>query len=111
VDRCFCIVLETPQGPRTIECGENEYVLNAAERGGVQLPFICRQGRCLTCAGGLLAGTVDQTDAETFFPEDRAEGFVLLCRAKPRSDLRLRTHQESEMRAHRIAHGLPAPYA
>jgi hypothetical protein len=29
----------------------------------------------------------------------------------PRSELRLLTHQEWTMRAHRLAHHLPAPYA
>jgi hypothetical protein len=35
----------------------------------------------------------------------------LLCTAKPRSDLYIRTHVEHEMRMHRVKHGLPAPYA
>jgi hypothetical protein len=35
----------------------------------------------------------------------------LLCRAMPRSDVRIRTHQEWAMRNHRISLGLPAPYA
>jgi hypothetical protein len=29
----------------------------------------------------------------------------------PRSEVRIRTHQEWEMRNHRIARDLPAPYA
>jgi hypothetical protein len=29
----------------------------------------------------------------------------------PRSNLRILTHQEWEMREHRLAKGLPAPYA
>jgi hypothetical protein len=35
----------------------------------------------------------------------------LLCTAKPRSDLHIRTHVENEMRMHRVKRGLPAPYA
>jgi ferredoxin len=105
------VVLETPEGLRTVQCSEDEYVLDAARRGGVELPLICHQGRCLTCAGKLLAGEVDQSDADLYFPEDRARGFILLCTAKPRSNLRILTHQQSEMRRHRTALGLPAPYA
>jgi ferredoxin len=92
-------------------CGDEEYVLDAAARYGVQLPSICRQGRCLTCAGKLECGAVDQTRADSYFPEDEAAGFVLLCRAIPKADLRILTHQQWEMRAHRRASGLPAPYA
>lgn len=103
--------METPEGLRTVECREDEYVLDAAARGGVQLPFLCRQGRCLTCAGRLLAGEVDQSDADAYYPEDRERGFVLLCKAKPRSSLRILTHQQHEMRKQRRELGLPAPYA
>ena len=106
----FRILLETPEGPYSFECKEDQYVWDAAARDGILLPSICRQGRCLTCAGRLLAGTVDQQDAESYFAEDQAAGFILLCRARPRSDLHIRTHQEQEMRAHRVANGLPAPY-
>jgi ferredoxin len=104
--------LETPdEGTFSIECASDEYVWDAAARHGVRLPSICRQGRCLTCAGKLLSGQADQSDADTYFPEDQAEGFVLLCRARPLSDLRIRTHMQLEMREHRLGHGLPAPYA
>ncbi len=107
----FRIVLDTPEGPRTLECRENEYVWNAAARNGICLPSICHQGRCLTCAGKLIEGSVDQADADLFFPEDSKQGFVLLCRAKPRSDLRILTHQASQMREHRVKSKLPAPYS
>jgi hypothetical protein len=35
-------------------------------------------------------GRRDDPDADAYFAEDRPAGFVLLCRAKPRSDLRIR---------------------
>jgi ferredoxin len=107
----FQVVLETPDGTRTIECSRTTYVLDAAARSGVLLPSICRQGRCLTCAAKLLAGVVDHADADSYFPQDAAAGYMLPCRARPHSDLRMVTHQEWEMRAHRVALGLPAPYA
>ena len=106
----FRVTLETPDGTFPIECGADEYVWNAAAAKGIALPAICHQGQCLTCAGKLLAGDVDQNDAKQYFPEDRAAGFVLLCRARPLSDLRILTHQQWEMRRHRREHGLPAPY-
>jgi ferredoxin len=109
--RSFRIVLETPEGRRTIDCTEDEFVWNAAARAGVPLPAICRQGRCLTCAARLVEGEVDQTAASSYFPQDREAGFVLLCTARPRSDLIVVTHRQGEMRAHRLALGLPAPYA
>lgn len=107
----YTVVLETPEGEYTVECSRNEFVWNAAAGNGIRLPSICHQGRCLTCAGRLLSGTVDQSRADTFFPEDKAAGFVLLCTAKPCSDLRILTHQQWVMREHRASLGLPAPYS
>ncbi len=86
----FELILETPEGTHTMTCRPDEYVWNAALRGGVRLPSICHQGRCLTCAGRLVAGTVDQTDADSYFPEDIREHFVLLCTAKPLTNLAVR---------------------
>jgi ferredoxin len=88
---------------------DDEYLLDAAVAAGLDLPYMCLQGWCTTCAGKLVEGTVDQTEARRFYPEDAAAGFVLLCCAFPRSDLRVLTHQMEAMRAHRAAHGLAAP--
>jgi ferredoxin len=109
--RSFLVELETPEGLRRVECGEDVRIWDAAAANGIYLPAICHQGRCLTCAGRLLEGVVAHDEPDSYFPEDEAAGFVLLCHAMPRSDVRIRTHEEWEMREHRIAHGLPAPYA
>jgi ferredoxin len=108
----FRVTLRTPLGVRTLSAGRNEHLWDAAQAAGVFLPAICHQGRCLSCAGQLVKpGEFDPGDAETYFQQDREAGFVLLCTAKPRSDLHIRTHLEYEMRLHRVKHGLPAPYA
>ena len=109
--RAFQVVLETPDGRETIDCLENEFVWDAAARSGIQLPAICHQGRCLTCAARIIQGEVDQTASSSYFAEDREAGFALLCTGQPRSDLVLETHQQWAMRSYRRAHGLPAPYA
>jgi ferredoxin len=105
------VVLNTTEGRHTIDCAEDEFVWNAAVRVGIRLPSICHQGRCLTCAARLIEGSVDQTASSSYYPQDREAGFVLLCTAKPLSDLVLETHQQWAMRSHRTALGLPAPYA
>jgi ferredoxin len=110
-ERSFRVVLETPESVRSFDCGEREYVWDAAAANGIYLPAICHQGRCLTCAGRLLEGVVEHDHADEYFVEDKDAGFVLLCHALPRSDVRILTHQEWKMREHRVAKGLPAPYA
>jgi len=108
----FQVTLITPLGERILTAGRKERLWDAAQAAGVFLPAICHQGRCLTCAGRLLKpGRFDLGGAESYFPQDRAAGFILLCTAKARSDLRIKTHAEGEMRMHRLKHRLPAPYA
>ncbi|HWR37476.1 MAG TPA: 2Fe-2S iron-sulfur cluster-binding protein [Clostridia bacterium] len=103
--------LRSPGGVRIIDCGKNEFIWDAAARCGLKLPAICHQGRCLTCAARLIKGYVDQSAAASYFQADSDAGFVLLCAARPRSDLVCETHQEWIMRDHRKALGLPAPYS
>jgi ferredoxin len=108
----FRVTLLTPFGVRTLSAGRNEHLWDAAQAAGIFLPAICHQGRCLSCAGQLIEpGEFDPSDAETYFQQDREAGFVLLCTAKPRSDLHIRTHVEYVMRTHRVKLQLPAPYA
>jgi ferredoxin len=91
------------------EAAADEYLLDVAAAAGLDLPYMCLQGWCTTCAGKVLDGQVDQSEALRVYPEDETAGFVLLCSAFPRSDLRIRTHQKEELRAHRRELGLPAP--
>jgi ferredoxin len=108
----FEVLFITPDREVKAVVNRNEYLWSAAQRNGLELPAICHQGRCLTCAGRLIGeGDFDQSAADSYFPEDREAGFILLCTAKPLSALRISTHQEKEMRKHRIAHKLPAPYS
>ena len=103
--------LETPEANRSFYCAEGVRIWDAAASQGILLPAICHQGRCLTCAGRLIEGRIEHDHPDQYFPEDAAEGYVLLCCAQPRSAVRIRTHQEDAMRQFRLAHGLPAPYA
>ncbi len=107
----FNVILVTPRGEFRISVRRDQHIWDAAKDAGITLPAICHQGRCLTCAGRLLEpGLVDQGDSDQYFPEDRDVGFVLLCTGKPRTDLRIQTHQQTEMRKFRASRGLPAPY-
>jgi ferredoxin len=106
------IVLLTPSGERAMLVGADVHIWDAAEVEGIRLPALCHQGRCLTCAGQLEGeGAFDQSDSDAYFAADREAGFILLCTAKPRSDLRIHTHRQHEMRRYRLSRGLPAPYS
>jgi ferredoxin len=106
----YRVVFEFPSGEtREVAVGEDEHVLAAARRAGLELPSLCEQGWDLACAVEVLEGRLDHSDALRYYPEDQRAGFALICTAKPLSDLRLRTHQTEAMRRNRDLHGLPAP--
>jgi ferredoxin len=106
----FQITFVTPGGQLVRTQAEaDEYLFDVAARAGLDLPHMCLQGWCTNCAGRLLQGKVDQSEARRIYPEDEAAGFVLLCSTFPRSDVRVLTHQKEAMREHRQEHGLPAP--
>ena len=112
--KIHAVTLLMPGRQTKIQAREDQHIWDAAKEQGFELPSICHQGRCLTCAGRLenpTEGDFDNSDATYYFPQDRDAGFILLCTAKASSDLRIHTHQQHEMRKHRLAHGLPAPYS
>ena len=89
---------------------EEELILAAAFREGLDLPSMCLQGWCLTCAGRVVGpGCWDQSAARRYYELDREAGFILLCTTRPCSDLTIQTHQRRQMRDYRLANGLPAP--
>ena len=88
---------------------DDQYLFDAAAEAGLDLPSMCLQGWCTTCAGRVLEGRVDQSEARRLYPADAAAGFVLLCSAFPRSPLRILIRQKEALRDHRLSLGLPTP--
>ena len=76
-----------------VEVDEDEYILDAVENAGIEVPYDCRMGVCMQCPARLVSGEVDQS--EGMISDDVAEkGFVLMCVAKCQSDVSIETVTE-----------------
>jgi len=76
---------------RTLRVREDQSVLEVALAAGLNLPHSCRSGHCASCKARLLTGEVHYPNGRTagLTAEEAASGYVLLCQARPRSDLRV----------------------
>ncbi|BAY47292.1 2Fe-2S ferredoxin [Scytonema sp. HK-05] len=81
----------------TLEVPKDRYILHTAEKQGVELPFLCRNGACTTCAVRVISGEIYQPEAIGLSPELRKKGYALLCVSYARSDLEVETQDEDEV--------------
>jgi ferredoxin len=89
------------QGGRVVAVDARRPLLDSLERHGFSLPYGCRYGGCISCAAKLLAGTVDQRAGVALNGRQLADGYVLLCIARPTSDCTLDVGVESHDKLYR----------
>ena len=67
----------------TVPVNEDEPVLDAALRAGLDLPYSCRGGMCSTCRARVTEGAVAMDVNYGLEPWETAAGYVLTCQSRP----------------------------
>ena len=79
----------------TYEADARRPLLEQLRKQGVDLPYGCEYGGCITCAAKLTSGTVDQRRQVALNNRQINAGYVILCVARATSDITLEIGVES----------------
>lgn len=67
----------------TIEVEQDESILQAAFRAGLDPPFSCQVGVCGSCMAKLESGKVNMDERDALTDEEIENGFILTCQSHP----------------------------
>ncbi|MEO0773972.1 MAG: 2Fe-2S iron-sulfur cluster-binding protein [Pseudomonadota bacterium] len=76
-------------------------LLDSLRDHGVDLPYGCQYGGCITCAAKLTEGAVNQDRQVALNNRQIADGYVILCVARPKGDITLEIGVESHDKLYR----------
>jgi len=79
----------------TVELANDETVLEQGEEQDWDLPYACRQGQCVSCAGQIQDGPsedfVEHDDQQMLEEAELDDGYTLTCVAYPRDSFTIET--------------------
>lgn len=96
----YTIILAN-RGGAAFEVDHRTPLLLSLREQGVDLPYGCKYGGCISCAAKLISGNVDQTAQVALNNRQINNGYVILCVARPMSDCTLEVGVESHDKLYR----------
>ncbi|MDJ0612203.1 MAG: 2Fe-2S iron-sulfur cluster-binding protein [Rhizobiaceae bacterium] len=85
----------------TYQVDAKKPLLESLRAQGVDLPYGCKYGGCITCAAKLIEGDVNQKAQVALNNRQINEGYVILCVARPVADCTFDIGVESHDRLYR----------
>ena len=79
----------------TFEVNSKRPILETLRDQGVDLPFGCKYGGCITCAAKLISGKVDQSRQVALNNRQINDCYIILCVARPLTDITIEIGVES----------------
>ena len=70
----------------SFEMSRDEVVLDVALSKGIDVPYSCQGGVCLTCMGKIEEGEADMIENQLLSEEEINDGCLLTCQAVPKSE-------------------------
>ena len=86
---------------KTFKVSDRKPLLQELRAQGVDLPYGCEYGGCITCAAKLIDGEVDQRRQVALNNRQINDGYIILCVARPLSNLILEIGVESHDKLYR----------
>ncbi len=96
----YTITISNQDGA-TYQVDRRKPLLDSLREQGVDLPYGCKYGGCITCAAKLIEGSVNQNAQVALNNRQINDGYVILCVARPTSDCTFEIGVESHDRLYR----------
>ena len=91
----------TNRNNKIFEVSDRKPLLQELRAKGVDLPYGCEYGGCITCAAKLIKGEVDQRSQVALNNRQINDGYIILCVARPKSDCKIEIGVESHNKLYR----------
>jgi CDP-4-dehydro-6-deoxyglucose reductase, E3 len=89
------VIITLANSRRSFEAAADQCLLDAAQTAALSLPHSCRGGNCGACKARLLRGEIHYPHGAPLglSQAETAEGLILMCQARARTDLVLETFE------------------
>ena len=89
------------RGNKTFKVSDRKPLLQELRTQGLDLPYGCEYGGCITCAAKLIKGEINQRSQVALNNRQINEGYIVLCVAKPKTDCEIEIGVESHDKLYR----------